>query len=416
MLSLAIIIPVFNKWELTQGCLRSLAEHTPCRPAQVIVVDNGSTDETAALCLGFGQELFGESFVYIRFEENRNFGPACNAGASKAHTDLLFFLNNDTLLTPGWLAPLLQEMEKPDAPVGVGPLLLYGSGRVQHLGIAFFPAGATAGHLYRMLPGNHPLAARRRQFQALTAAALMLSRQVFLDAGGFYEEFINGFEDVDLCLRLTGGGKRMTVIPESRIFHLESQTPKRHDFDVFNGQLLRNRHDLARHDDYVELMAEDGYVPKVEADLTVKIAVPPERNLALLRRLNQGGNLGIERCRALLEEEPYWENGYVLLSRLFENQGDWDAALAVYHAATQLIPSAEMVDTLIKTAKRAGIPADSLQEACPYFVDFILDEPAYMAKFQCIRSILLHFGHKNLLPLYKNAVRRAAQFRAEWKG
>lgn len=92
----AVIIPVFNQWALTAGCLRSLREHTQRDDVQVIVVDNGSADETAAACGPMGKELFGERFEHVRLEKNINFGPGCNLGASRADADFLFFLNNST--------------------------------------------------------------------------------------------------------------------------------------------------------------------------------------------------------------------------------------------------------------------------------------------------------------------------------
>ena len=104
----SVIIPVFNNWELTRQCLSSLAENSPA-DLEVIVVDNGSTDETATGLEPLGQTLFEKHFRRIRFEENRNFAPACNAGAQAAHSEFLFFLNNDTIIRPGWLPPLLAE-------------------------------------------------------------------------------------------------------------------------------------------------------------------------------------------------------------------------------------------------------------------------------------------------------------------
>ena len=119
-----VIIPVFNKWQLTEACLRSLHTHSSL-PFNIIVADNASTDETATELEPLGRSLFGERFRCIRFHENRNFGPACNAAAAAAKTTLLFFLNNATLIKPGWEPPFLDA--HPDDPNhgGVVPLLLY---------------------------------------------------------------------------------------------------------------------------------------------------------------------------------------------------------------------------------------------------------------------------------------------------
>ena len=87
----SVIIPVFNKWELTKDCLISLREHGGGHDFEVIVADNASSDATATDLAPLGASLFGERFTAIRFEENKNFGPACNAGAKAATAPILFF-------------------------------------------------------------------------------------------------------------------------------------------------------------------------------------------------------------------------------------------------------------------------------------------------------------------------------------
>lgn len=176
----AVVIPVFNQWKLTADCLRSLREHTPDEDVQVIVVDNGSTDETAGACGVLGHELFGTRFEHVRLDENINFGPGCNLGASRADADFLFFLNNDTLLTPGWLAPLLTSFQNNLQQGAVGPLLLFPvTDRVQHVGVAFRPEKEGA-HLYEQFPGDHPLVHVKRSLQAITGAALLIPRALFV--------------------------------------------------------------------------------------------------------------------------------------------------------------------------------------------------------------------------------------------
>ena len=129
----AVIIPVFNNWGLTRDCLDSLREHTPGDNFEVVVVDNGSVDAGRTELEPLGNSLFPGRFTVVRFEENRNFGPACNAGAHTATASLLFFLNNDTVLTPGWAEPLLDALRADDSLGAVGPLLLYPDNTVQHL-------------------------------------------------------------------------------------------------------------------------------------------------------------------------------------------------------------------------------------------------------------------------------------------
>lgn len=412
---LTIVIPVRDKWELTAACLRSLAEHTPGEDFAVQVVDNASDDDTATACPALGAALFGRRFGYQRFERNRNFGPACNAGASVADSDLLFFLNNDTLVTRGWLPPLLDALAGDPTLAGVGPLLLYPDDTVQHLGIAIAPAGEAMAHLYSGLACAHPLARHRRRFPAITGAALMVYRRQFLEAGGFWEEYVNGFEDVDLCLTLTGRGAAMSVIPESRVVHLESQTPKRHDREKHNSRLLRTRHDLSRFVNMPALAAEDGYTLRVDVDLHVRFAVPEERQRDLLRRLRAVCPFSPVRCRALLEEEPFWEEGYDLLATCLENSGRWGDALAVWHRALRIAPTLAAAERTLRALRACGAEPGSLAGTVQDWRAGILDEAGYISKYTAILALLRRDGPAFLIPAYEQAAGRAAELRARWR-
>ncbi|MCH5276616.1 MAG: glycosyltransferase family 2 protein [Desulfovibrionaceae bacterium] len=415
MPDVSIIIPVHNKWELTRACLRSLAEHSRGTECEVIVVDNASSDDSPAACPALGESLFGARFHYQRFEENRNFGPACNAGAALADSDLLFFLNNDTLLTPGWLPPLLEALTAESGLAAVGPLLVYPDETVQHLGIVISPAGASMGHLYAGLSAGHPLARRRRRFPAITGAALMLPRALFLEEGGFWEEYANGFEDVDLCLSLAKKGRAMSVVPESRVIHLESQTPERRARDVDNGRLLRTRHDLSRFANMHTLADEDGLALRVEADLQVRFAVPEERRRELLLRARAARSSRGDLCLnllKLLEDEPFWDEGWAMLAALLEGEGRREEALALWFRYLRLSPSLDAAEQAVRLMRALGMDASDLSADVARWHAGILDEEAYAARLAGILSLLRRDGPRSLIPAYERAAARAAELRA----
>src|SRR5205807_1738966 len=105
----SIVIPVHDQAFYTRVCLASLEPEQD--GAEVLVVDNGSSDATPAL---LGEWADGERRRRaLRFDENLGFGPACNAGAGAAGGELLVFLNNDTFVLPGWLEALLRPFEDP---------------------------------------------------------------------------------------------------------------------------------------------------------------------------------------------------------------------------------------------------------------------------------------------------------------
>jgi hypothetical protein len=340
----AVIIPVFNQWKLTADCLRSLREHTPDEDVQVIVVDNGSTDETAGACGVLGQELFGKRFEHVRLDENINFGPGCNLGASRADADFLLFLNNDTLLTPGWLPPLLRAFEKRPKLGAVGPLLLYpDQDRVQHLGVTFTPSNHVT-HLYHYFPSTHPVVARERDLQAITGAALMIRAEVFRQAGKFWEEYRNGYEDLDLCWNVRSLGLTLRCEPESRVYHLTSQTPGRFNAESHNSQVLARRCQGAFYPDMHRFAFEDGYQLKLTSNLTA--------NIVLVRAEAEFQNFDIARMWSEIQVEPLWEDGYDRLLDLFFKHKMWEAALDLLQLQQCFFSTEKVVTDLARVASR----------------------------------------------------------------
>lgn len=353
----SVVIPVCNKWALTENCLRSLAEHTPEYSFEVIVADNGSSDATAGALPMLGRALFGARFHYIRFDENRSFGPACNAGAKKAAAPLLFFLNNDTLLTPGWAGPLVRALAEDSALGGVGPLLLYENDTVQHLGVAYTLSGVE--HLYKGFPRDHPAVRRGRFVQCLTAAALMLRRDVFFQCGGFYEEYRNGFEDVDLCMHIVRSGKKLACIPDAVIYHLESQTVGRKNEDEHNGQVLFRRcKDRLRPDKHIHGL-RDGFQPFVNDLFDIGLRLTEGEEAALAGRA-RGENLGFWLTLAIAH--PFWVGGRERLAATLEESGYYEDALALRRDICLILMRAEACEPLLRTGARAG-DAASLAEA-----------------------------------------------------
>lgn len=233
----SIIIPVFNNLDLTRACLESIRENTAAGSYELIVVDNGSTDGTR----DFLKTKNSERFLRPLFNEaNLGFARASNQGAQAAQSDCLVFLNNDTLVTPGWLSELAARAAKDAGIAAVGAKLLYPDDTVQHAGVAISPEKKVF-HIYKYFHRDHPAVNKERAFQALTAACLLVKRDVFFEVGRFDEQFVNGFEDVDLCLKMGSKGLRLIYNPRSVVCHLESRTPGRHAREGDNAKLLAVR-------------------------------------------------------------------------------------------------------------------------------------------------------------------------------
>lgn len=347
----SIIIPVFNQWSLTRQCLTSLREHTPGEDYEVLVADNGSDDQTHAQCLPFGRELFGKRFEYLRLDSNFGFGPACNLGAGKSRGELLFFLNNDTILTADWLPPLLEALEADPELGAVGPLLLFpGSGRVQHLGVTFLP-GALAHHLYFNFPNSHPLVHKDRRVKALTGAALMIPQTLFRDCGGFHHEYRNGWEDVDLSLEIGKQGYGLRCVPESLVYHLTSQTSGRFTEESQNHSILLRRQGEAMRPDMHLHGLRDGYKPCLTSCLQLYLALDEETQRKLdAMPLDEMNETAIQE---VLDAHPFWFKGYDRLASFLEKMQRFDDALRLRHLHGLFQPSREVLLKELVTARRA---------------------------------------------------------------
>lgn len=327
----SIVIPVYNKWELTRKCLKSIARTTDMTKTEVIIVDNASSDVTPQAAPILGAQLFGDSFRYIRNETNRNFAGASNQGADIARGEFLIFLNNDTEVQEDWYRRLLDDFTTYPDIAATGPLLVYPDetplGRtVQHLGVFISPS-FNLGHLYAGIPATAPLARKRRFFQAITGACLVMRRSLFLEIGRFDEGYINGFEDVDLCARLTHKGYRMTVNPDALVIHHESQTPGRHAHGSHNAKYLVEKSLHLIGPDWHLQTRNDGLFLGVNEWLMYQPMMPEHavrRLAALARRVDLGGML------ELLVAHPFWKEGWERALELAGNPEEKGALLKLY--------------------------------------------------------------------------------------
>jgi len=248
--SASIVIPCFNKAELTSACLQSITETTSSSAVEVILVDNGSSDATALI------EGSTDYFTVIRNEVNQGFAKACNQGLATARSETIVFLNNDTIALPGWLEAMLAILEQAPTVGAVGARLLFPNGTIQHAGVTIKVEIGTRGpelrgdHLYYGAVADLPNASVPRSVDAVTAAAMAVRRTALEEVGGFCEEYWNGNEDVDLCLALRQAGWDVVYEPEARLIHFESQSgPERysrfqHNVDTLTARWLDEQSQL----------------------------------------------------------------------------------------------------------------------------------------------------------------------------
>jgi GT2 family glycosyltransferase len=240
-MKISIIIPVYNNIQLTKGCLESIVSQSfYLRDMEVIIIDDCSNDGTKDYAEDFQRN--NNWLIYHRNPTNLKFARSCNTGANMARGEFLIFLNNDTLVTKDWDKILLDTLDADRNTWMAGAKLLYPDSTIQHAGV-YLPefTGKSFGHVYSGFPSDFPPANGEKELQCVTAACMMMRRDDFLSLGGFDASYLNGSEDIDLCLRIIEKGKKIVYQPGCEIIHFESKSEGRFEHAKSNSELLFRR-------------------------------------------------------------------------------------------------------------------------------------------------------------------------------
>ena len=227
-----IVIAVFNRFDLFEECLDAIEAAADGVSYQIIVVDNGSTEEPE----GFYD---GRNIDVVRNENNLGFPKACNIGAGRKRSPLIFFLNTDVILDPGSLKILVQELDDPQ--VGVAGMKLVfpddlrdlspqirSAGKLQHIGLSINIHTKPIHHFIGWSEDN-PKVNRLKEVTAVTGAALLVRRSLWAKVGGFDEAYGHGtYEDLSLCIEIQKLGYNIHVVPKARGIHYTGATAEKY--------------------------------------------------------------------------------------------------------------------------------------------------------------------------------------------
>jgi GT2 family glycosyltransferase len=229
----SFIVPLYNCLPLTQAMLESLQATLPAGlDHEIILIDDGSTDGTREWLA----TLRGPSVRVILNDRNLGYAATNNCAASVASGELLVLLNNDLVLTPVWLDPMLELHRALPKPGAIGNIQLNATtGSVDHAGIFVTVKGKPEHDVNQPRSGDHKLT------PAVTGACLLIARNLWQQLGGFDEQFHNGAEDIDLCFRARKAGFTNAVALRSIIRHHVSASPGRKQNDERNSYLLTLR-------------------------------------------------------------------------------------------------------------------------------------------------------------------------------
>lgn len=225
---LSIIIVNYNGGGHLEDCLRSLTEHPPHVPTEVIVVDNASTDGSAARVSAYaGVRL-------VQLSENVGFSAGNNAGIRASGGAYLLLLNNDTIVPPGAIDRLLERLRADPSAAIAGPRLVDAAGRVElSFGSMISPLVELRQKIVGALHdrGFGPVsrwidrrAHRERQVDWVSGACLLVRRSAAEEAGLLDERFFLYTEDVDFCASVRAGGWKVLFTPAVEIVHLRGRS------------------------------------------------------------------------------------------------------------------------------------------------------------------------------------------------
>ncbi|MFK5955334.1 MAG: glycosyltransferase [Planctomycetota bacterium] len=223
----SILIPVYDQWRITYGCLRSILSYTGDKVSyEVLILDDNSQDETKRL----HEKTSGVR--YIRNERNLRFLLNCNRGATFARGEHILLLNNDTLVHTGWLEAMVERLES-DHKIGlVGAKLLGADGLLQEAGGIIFRDGSGWNYGRGQNP-NHPSFTFFKDTDFCSGACVLISKSLWDELGGFDERFAPAYyEDADLAFAVRAAGYRTVYEPKAVVTHLEGIS---HGTDVSTG-------------------------------------------------------------------------------------------------------------------------------------------------------------------------------------
>ncbi|MEW8206254.1 MAG: glycosyltransferase family 2 protein, partial [Candidatus Thiodiazotropha taylori] len=220
----SIIIPTRNGEALVRQCIDSIKSRTDYKNYEIVIVDNQSDDPKTLEY--FSQLASVDGVKVIRYDHPFNFSAINNFAVKQASGELLCFMNDDIeVISPGWLDEMVSQGVRPEIGA-VGARLWYPDGRLQHGGVVL-GLGGVAGHAmkytYEENRGYMGRSVLVQNYTAVTAACMLVRREVFESVDGFDEENLAvAFNDVDICIRIYQQGYNNLWTPYAEFYHHES--------------------------------------------------------------------------------------------------------------------------------------------------------------------------------------------------
>lgn len=221
----SIVVPTRDNVGLLRRCISSILEHTTYSSYEILVVDNQSVEPAT---LDYFDSLAANPRIRVlKHDKPFNYSRINNEAVAQCHGQLICLLNNDVeVITPGWLEEMASHAWRPKVGA-VGAMLYYPNNTIQHAGVIIGVHGVAAHPYCRMPRGYEGQMNRARLAQAMsavTAACLVVRKDVYEESGGLDHGLQVAFNDIDFCLRLRQLGYINIWTPFAELYHHESAT------------------------------------------------------------------------------------------------------------------------------------------------------------------------------------------------
>jgi GT2 family glycosyltransferase len=232
--TVSVVVPIYGRYDFIEYQLSLFADDADWKDTELIYVldDPRIAQDAVNLCREI-HPLFRVPIRVVGCRRNRGFAAATNVGVTVARGRLILLLNSDVMpRRPGWISELRRLYDSIPSPGALGPKLLFPDGSLQHAGMSFeqlprYPGIWLNDHPGKGLPSEVAPKGTLTSVPALTAACLMVSKQLYREIGGMDESYILGdFEDSDFCLKLRRAGRQICCAPSVELYHLERQSQR----------------------------------------------------------------------------------------------------------------------------------------------------------------------------------------------
>jgi O-antigen biosynthesis protein len=229
--AVSIVVPLYKRLDFLEHQLLHFSRDPAFAEVELIyVLDSVEQEEELARQASQLFALYQLPFQVVNLTAGAGFAGANDHGIRQARSQRLLLLNSDVIPDrAGWLEAMAGFYDETPAIGALGPKLLYEDDSLQHAGLYFYrpPGGGPwqNAHCFKGMHRSFPAANVARAVPAVTAACMMIDRELYEEVGGLPLHYVQGdYEDSELCLRLAEAGRQSWYVPSVELYHLEGQS------------------------------------------------------------------------------------------------------------------------------------------------------------------------------------------------